>query len=107
MAWSVHGENLQMVEGDYGLALPIDIVGTTLTEHDNIRMVFKNSINSSTLLTKEFSEISENSIILSLSESESAIFPVGSYVYSLDWYQDGAFMCNIIPTAAFRVVDKA
>lgn len=107
MAWSVHGENLQMVEGDYGLALPIDIVGTTLTEHDSIRMVFKDSMNGSTLLTKEFSEISENSIILSLSESESAIFAVGSYVYSLDWYQDGSFMCNIVTAATFRVVDKA
>lgn len=107
MAWSVHSENLQIVEGDYGLDLPIDIVGTTLTEHDSIRITFKREKNGDTILAKEFSEISGNAIILSLSEAESALFPVGRYVYSLDWYQDGAFMCNIITAASFRVVDKA
>lgn len=31
----------------------------------------------------------------------------GFYTYSLDWYQDGAFLCNIIPAGEFRVVVKA
>lgn len=107
MAWSVQGENLQMCENDYGLSLPITIEGTTLTEHDSIRLTFKTVKNGEIILTKEFTQITQNAMSLMLTEAESALFPVGSYVYSLDWYQDGAFICNIIPTAAFRVVDKA
>lgn len=32
--WNVSGVNLQMTEGDYGVALPITIAGTTLGEND-------------------------------------------------------------------------
>lgn len=33
--WDVSGYNLQMTKGDYGLALPILISGTTLGEQDS------------------------------------------------------------------------
>jgi hypothetical protein len=42
-----------------------------------------------------------------LTEEESALFRVGDYVYSIDWYQDGSFMGNLIKCAAFKVVEKA
>jgi hypothetical protein len=45
--------------------------------------------------------------VVCLTEEESALFPVGVYCYRLDWYQEGTFMCNIIPDAVFKVVDKA
>ena len=47
---------------------------------------------------------------LSMAEGDYGIalpVPVGGYVYCLDWYQNGNFMCNIIPSAQFKVVDKA
>lgn len=107
MAWYVSGLNLQMVEGDYGIALPVEISGTTLGENDSVKITFKDSANGETLLEKDFSGIVENTINLELTEAESGLFGIGTYVFSLDWYQSGSFMCNIIPIAILKVVDKA
>ena len=105
--WMVNGQTLKMVEKDFGIELPISVSGVTLTEHDSILFTLKTRENGETLLTKTFSNISQNTIKLEFTESESEALEVGSYVYSLDWYQDGVFLCNIIPIASFKVVDKA
>lgn len=96
-----------MAEDDFGVALPVTISGTTLTEHDSIRITIKDSKNGNTILTKEFSDIQHNTVNLVITQAESELLPVGAYVYSLDWYQIGEFMCNIILDSLFRVVDKA
>lgn len=105
--WEVYKHTLQMVEGDFGLALPFDVKGTTITANDVLRFTFKDKLNGETLLTKEYTNIQQNSASLEFTEAESALFPVGDYVYSLDWYQDGLFMGNLIKCAAFKVVEKA
>lgn len=107
MAWNVTGQNLSMAEGDYGIALPIEISGVTLGQQDSIKITFKTAVNGDEVFAKEFDGIVDNTISLELTEEESALLPVGSYVYSLDWYQSGNFMCNIIPSASIKVVDKA
>ena len=96
-----------MCEDDFGIQLPITVNGVTLTNADSLRLTFKNIVNGNTILVKEFDSITDNTVNLELTEAESALFPVGSYVYSLDWYQNGLFLCNIIPSASFKVVDKA
>ena len=105
--WVVNGQELKMVEGDWGIQLPIVISGTTFSASDEVKFTLKKSVNGDVLLTKTFNNISQNTVNLELTEAESAALPVGKYVYVLDWYQNGAFMCNIIPTASFKVVDKA
>lgn len=107
--WVVNGQNLTMVEGDFGIQLPVTIDGTTFAANDEIKFTLKTAMNGETLVEKTFpyAEISENTVNLELTEIESATLPVGTYIYSLDWFQDGAFMCNIIPFATFKVVDKA
>ena len=105
--WVVDRNDLQMAEGDYGIQLPVTINGTTLTEHDSLKFVFKTRKNGNTILEKEYTADGENTVNLEFTESESARFPVGLYAYSLDWYQDGVFMCNIILCSLFKVVDKA
>lgn len=105
--WYVNGNNLTMTEGDYGIALPVEIKGTTLGSADSIKFTFKAAPNGTTVLEKDFSNITDNTVELQFSEEQSNRFHVGNYLYSLDWYQDGHFMCNIIPTAYFKVVDKA
>lgn len=105
--WNVTGTSLQMVEGDFGISLPVTVSGTTLTANDTLKFTFKTDPNGETILTKEYSNITQNTANLELTETESALFSVGNYFYSLDWYQDGAFMCNIIPISTFKVVDKA
>ena len=105
--WKVNAYTLSMVEGDFGVELPITISGTTLAASDSVKLTIKKSIDGDTVLEKTFTNISNNTFNLVLTESETALFPVGSYVYVLDWYQAGTFMCNIIEQAPFKVVNKA
>ena len=105
--WEVYKHTLQMVEGDFGLALPFEVKGTSISTSDTLRFTFKDKLNGDTILTKEYSNIEDNTADLELTEEESALFRVGDYVYSLDWYQDGLFMGNLIKCAAFKVVEKA
>lgn len=106
--WAIREANgIVMTEGDFGVELPIVINGTTLTAGDEIRVTIKKQPNSYPILTKTYANIEQNTIAFELTEAESALLPVGAYVYSLDWYQNHIFMCNIIPCSAFRVVDKA
>lgn len=105
--WNITGNNITMAEGDFGIKLPITITGTTLAAGDFIRLTIKKGVNGPAIVEKDYDTFSENTFDFELAEAESALLAVGSYVYSLDWYQDGNFMCNIIPIAAFKVVDKA
>lgn len=105
--WYVSGQNLSMVEGDYGIALPVTINGTELAETDSIRITFKTEKNGEVVLTKDFTSITDNTFNLEFTQEESAKLGIGVYAYTLDWYQDGVFQCNIIPFATLKVVDKA
>lgn len=105
--WVANKYDLQMAEGDYGISLPITISGITFSQTDYVKIVIKKSLNSTTILEKDFTSITENTVNLELTEAESSLLPVGKYVYRLDIYQDGAFMCNVIPIASIKVVDKA
>lgn len=93
-----------MTEGDYGIELPITVSGVTLGASDSLKITIA---NGTPIIEKEFSDISQNTVNLFLTESESALLPVGTYVYSLDWYQNGSFLCNIVPFGLFEVGDKA
>lgn len=105
--WAVNGQDLKMCEGDFGLILPITISGATFSAQDEVKLTIKDAPNGEAILEKTFSNITDNTVELEITEAETALLPVGSYVYLLDWYQDGAFMCNIIPYASLKVGDKA
>ena len=98
--WSVDENEITMCEGDYGIDLPISIEGAELSVGDSLMITIKDVINGTQYLQKSFVDA------LTLTLAETAQVPVGKYVYSLDWYRGGAFMCNIIPKAPFKVVDK-
>ena len=104
--WNVKQNNISMTEGDYGIQLPVTVSGIEFTANDVLKFVFKKTKNGNAILEKEYTP-TKSTAQLELTEAETVLFPVGSYVYSLDWYQDGNFMCNIIPFANFKVVDKA
>ena len=104
--WAVTGMALTMAEGDYGISLPVTVSGATMTNNDTLRFTFLAAKNGDTILEKEYTP-ANNSVSLEFTEAESALFPPKTYLYRLDWYQDGAFMCNVIPEAVFKVVDKA
>lgn len=103
--WNVNGTTLNMTEGDWGVKLPVTVTGVTFTANDSVRIKIQRG--ETTIIEKEYTNITQNTFDLEFTEAESALLPVGSYLYSLDWYQDGAFMCNIIPSGMFLVGDKA
>ncbi len=105
--WTVYGQTLKMAEGDWGIALLVTVTGATLDQSDSLKITVKTAINGSTVLEKSFSGIQDNTVRLELSEEETALLAVGQYVYCVDWYQNGNFLCNLVPFAAFWVVDKA
>lgn len=102
--WNVNGITLNMTEGDWGVKLPVTVTGVTFTANDSVRIKIQR--DKTTIIEKEYTNITQNTFDLEFTEAESTLLPVGSYLYSLDWYQDGAFMCNIIPFAVFKVEDK-
>lgn len=104
--WNVVGLNLCMCEGDFGLTLPIEISGTTLTAADSIKLTIKAAKDGEAIIEREMTP-NDNTVNFTISEQETALLPVGVYVYALDWYQNGNFMCNIIPVGILKVVDKA
>lgn len=103
--WNVNGITLNMTEGDWGVKLPVTVTGVTFTANDSVRIKIQR--DETIIIEKEYTNITNNTFDLEFTEAESALLPVGSYLYSLDWYQDGAFMCNIIPSGVFLVGDKA
>ena len=103
--WNVKGITLNMTEGDWGVKLPVTVTGVTFAANDSVRIKIQR--DETTIIEKEYTNITQNTFDLEFTEAESALLPVGSYLYSLDWYQDGAFMCNIIPSGMFLVGDKA
>lgn len=95
---------IEMTVGDYGIKLPISISNITVGQYDEMRIKIANQ--NATILELTFSNISNNSIDLELTAEQSAKLKVGQYLYSLDWYQNGSFMCNLIKRALFKVVAK-
>ena len=105
--WTVNGKDLCMCEGDWGIELPLVVNGIKPSGTDGIKLTIKTEKNETVLLEKNFTNITKNTINLKLTEQETEQLPVGKYVYSIDWYQNGSFRCNIIPFAIFKVIDKA
>ena len=107
MAWKVDGHALTMAEGDFGLALPVTLSGMQLAAGDCIRITIRTALNGETVLEKNYDTFEENTFSLVLTEEESALFHPGAYVYRMDVYQDGSYLCNVIPCGNFKVVDVA
>lgn len=105
--WTVKGNQIQMTEGDWGVELPITVIGTTLTASDNIKFTLKDGVGGATILEKTYSSFTNNAFDLELTAADTQKLKPKSYVYNLDWYQNGSFLCNIIGNESFKVVGKA
>lgn len=104
MSWSTKDNEIYMIQGDYGIGLPITVYDVFILENDYVKITIKKE--DQVILEKIFTKVRENTIFLNLTEEESALLDVGLYSYSIDWYRDGAFIYNIIPASSFRVVAR-
>ena len=107
MAWSTSNTTIRMAEGDYGVALPFSVKGTTIAAADSIKFVFKDEPNGTTILEKEYTNLSQNSSGLVFTAAESELFDPGTYCYTVAWYKSGVFQCNLVENGIFKVGDVA
>lgn len=100
-------KKIEMIEGDFGLVLPIKIGSIELTESDEFSLKIFKEKDAEPVLTKTFKNIVNNTLELKFTEEESKKLAVGDYYYDLDWYQEGTFLSNILAGKKFTVKDKA
>lgn len=105
--WEVDGENLKMIEGDFGFELPFTFNDIIISPQDNIKLEIKKEKDADPILTFDFSDIQNNEIKLVLTKVDSEKLNVGNYLYTIDWYQGESFLGNIVNGALFKVVNKA
>lgn len=107
--WSVNKNTREIAttKGDFGISLSLKFKGTQLGGQDSIRITVKNCVGGTAIVTKEFDGIEDNKVELKLTAAEADALRKGTYVWSCDWYRSGTLMCNVVPCAEFKVVEKA
>lgn len=105
--WNVDGNNLRVTEEDFGVALRCRFTGIELTSNDVLKFTFKNKPNGSVILTKEFTNLESNTFDLVFTSEDMQSLPIGSYTFTVDWYQEGLFRYCLIEKATLKVGDKA
>lgn len=102
------GLKIKMVEGDYGLVLPIKLLTEqAITASDKFAIKIFKDINTEPLVSQEYYNLTDNTIEFKLSEEESHRLKVGYYKYDIDWYRDNTFLSNVVAQKAFIVSEKA
>lgn len=99
--------NIKMIEGDYGIVLPIKIESQTLDVNDKFSVKIFKKVNEEPIIAKEYTNIENNTIEFKLEKEESEKLKVGRYFYDLDWFQDNNFLGNVIAKKSFIVKEKA
>lgn len=99
---------ITMIEGDFGIVLPITISAEQeLTPSDKFSINIYKDLDGEALVSKEYSNLTDNTIEFKLTLEESLKLPVGNYIYDIDWYQDESFLANIVCRKKFIVLNKA
>lgn len=105
--WAAIGTNLKMTEGDFGVPVVFSVNGVDFTGSDSIKLTVKDAVNGTEKFNKVITGVSGNTFQMMLSQAESGQLTVGQYVYSLDWYINNVFNCNLVSASSFTVIDKA
>lgn len=100
--FKIKGNKIIMTEGDYGIPLPITITGGEILSNHFIKFYIQKP-DAYEILSKEFTNIQNNTIELKLSKEESLKLKNGVYLYGIDWYSEESFLGNIIKDEIFEV----
>ena len=103
--WKVNVIDIQMTEGDYGIALPVTIEGIDHEVNDSVAFTVKDKVDGDPLILNVY--VLETAPTFDIIMDRNDELPVGEYVYTMDWLRGTQFRCNIISCGVFRVVNKA
>lgn len=95
---------ITMTEGDYGVSIPIHFIDAEFESDDSVKVTIM--VDSETKIEKTYTNIVDDTIDFSLTEAESNLLPVGFYLYSIEWYQDGVFKDCILEKSPFVVSER-
>lgn len=104
--FNVKNDNISMIEGDYGLELPITITGAEISPDESIKFTIRDN-SGETKIEKIYTNIIDNIINFSLTKTEAAKLKSNKkYFYSIDWYRNEEFLGNVINGNEFNVEEK-
>ena len=106
--WNTKNKNstdLIMDEGDYGVEIDLGFTGVTISALDTVKVEVRKEKNGEIIVEKEYTGVTDT-LSLSWTEAETELLTPGTYVYNLDWYSNGVFMCNLINNSKLQVRDK-
>lgn len=98
---------IKMIEGDFGIVLPIEIEGITISNDDELSFKIFENINEVPIISKTYNNISDNTINFKLTKEESQLLKVGYYFYDIDWYKGESFLGNLVAKETLSVLEKA
>lgn len=103
----IRAENktIKMVEGDFGLPLPITVTGTTISNDETIKITI-NNMEKEEIFSQEYKDIKNNTFDLIFTEEQSKELKEGMYTYSIDWFKGTTFLGNIVNGEMFEVEGK-
>lgn len=98
---------IKMVEGDFGIVLPIEIEGIEIAPEDIFSIKIFKDINEELIIEKTYDNVTNNTINFELTKENSEKLKVGRYYYDLDWYQGEKFLGNLVAKSTYTVIEKA
>ena len=99
------GKTIVMVQGDYGIELPIRFKGVSIGQDETIEFRIINKIGE-TKIRKTYANIQDNTIALEFTQQETSLLKPADYKYSIDLYKNGVFLANIVNCSEFKVEVK-
>ena len=103
--WNKENNKISMTKGDYGIALPITIIGIEIESGEQIIFYLKKT-NNEEVLKKIFEDLKNNTFDLEFTKEESERLEIGTYLYNIDWYKENVFLGNIVKNEIFEVSER-
>lgn len=100
--FDIAGLKIQMYEGDFGEKLPINIVKGEVLEGDIMRFIIQDRFRNE-ILNKQI-EISDTSLIFSLTEEETKLLKEDTYLWGLKQYRDTYLVDTLTANNIFEVI---
>lgn len=85
----VNGKQLIMNAGDYGETVEFKLINGTILENDDITLIIENKRTFNNIIEKKLDITGVNEFEFTLTEEETALLDVGTYLWGILWERNG------------------